>query len=143
MAPDLRVMGAEREPLRSRATGRRRAQDGRLFSSLPGSISLQFPTSFQPQGLFSVPLSANLLCVSGIYTGYSLSLQSHCWAEMFFFQGHLYQLFRQSGLHNTYHNHDGVTVSIMRYVRPISLPNQSSKKPRVLSEFFFTIIPSI
>lgn len=143
MAPDLRVMGAKRETLRSRATGRRRARDGRLLSSLPGSISLQSPTSFQPQGLFSVPLSANLLRVSGIYTACSLSLQSHRWAEMFFFQGHLHQLFRQSGLYNTYHNHDGVTVSITRCVRPVSLPNQSSKKPRVLSELFFTIIPSI
>ena len=142
VAPDPKVMGAKREALRFRATGRRWAQDGRLFSSLPGSISLQSPTSFQPQGLFSVPLSANLLRASGIYTGYSLSLQSHCWAEMFFSQGHLHQLFRQSGLYNTYHNHDGVTVSITIYIRPVSLPNQSSKTSRVLSVFFFTIIPS-
>ena len=141
VVPDLKVMGAKREALRFRATGRRWAQDGRLFSSLPGSISLQSLTSFQPQGLFSVPLSANLLHASGIYTAYSLSLQSHCWAEMFS-QGHLHQLFRQSGLYNTYHHHDGVTVSITIYVRPVSLPNQSSKKSRVLSVFFFTIIPS-
>ena len=142
VAPDLRVMIAKREALRFRASGRRWAQDRRLFSSLPGSMSLQSPTSFQPPGLFSLPFSANLLCASGIYTGYSLSLQSHCWAEMFFSQGHLHQRFTQSGLYNTYHNHDGVTVSITIYVRPVSLPNQSSKKSRVLSVFFFTIIPS-
>ena len=69
---DLRVTGAKSRALRSRAIGRRRARDGRLFSSLLASISLApttsslflyQPTSFLPQAFTqAIPSACRAHC---------------------------------------------------------------------------------
>lgn len=130
----------------------RRSDPGPLGGGEPG-IGGSSPASQDPSP-YSPPLHSSLRAsflflyqpTSFVPQAFAQTIPSHCRATVGLKCSSFKVIFTnssQTGHYNTYHNHDGVTVSITRYVRPVSLPNQSSKKPRVLSEFFFTIIPSI
>lgn len=113
-SPDLR--GREANTVAAslvRATGKRQAQDGEALVQPPG---IHLPLC--PHCLLSVLLSANLSSPQGIMGAIPSACNAHCWAERSLLQGHLQGLFRMVTPLHPHHYHNGVTISIVIYVRP-------------------------